>query len=65
VSDCITALRRSPPSRGVKLEDFQGQGKLDPALLKTLIVTDPAGAGDGAGTHNRIWIGKVEFRPAQ
>jgi hypothetical protein len=46
----------------VKLEDFQGQGKLDPAQLKTLIVTDPAAAGDGAGTHNRIWIGKVEFR---
>jgi hypothetical protein len=49
----------------VKLEDFQGQGKLDPAQLKTLIITDPAGAGDGVGTHNRIWIGKVEFRPAQ
>jgi hypothetical protein len=48
----------------VKLEDFQGQGKLDPAQLKTLIVTDPAGAGDSVGTHNRIWIGKVEFRPA-
>jgi hypothetical protein len=48
----------------VKLEDFQGQGKLDPAQLKTLIVTDLAAAGDGAGTHNRIWIGKVEFRPA-
>jgi hypothetical protein len=48
----------------VKLEDFQGQGKLDPAQLKTLIVTDPAGAGDAVGTHNRIWIGKVEFRPA-
>jgi hypothetical protein len=46
----------------VKLEDFQGQGKLDPAQLKTLIVTDPAGAGDGVGTHNRIWIGKLEFR---
>jgi hypothetical protein len=45
----------------VKLDDFQGQGKLDPAQLKTLIVTDPAGAGDGVGTHNRIWIGKVEF----
>jgi hypothetical protein len=49
----------------VKLEDFQGQGVLDPAQLKTLIVTDPAGAGDGVGIHNRIWIGKVEFRPAQ
>jgi hypothetical protein len=47
----------------VKLEDFQGQGKLDPAQLKTLIVTDPTGAGDGVGAHNRIWIGKVEFRP--
>jgi len=47
----------------VKLEDFQGQGKLDPAQLKTLIVTDPAAAGDGVGTHNRIWIGKVAFRP--
>jgi len=46
----------------VKLEDFQGQGKLDPAQLKTLIVTDPAAAGDGVGTHNRIWIGKVEFK---
>jgi len=45
----------------VKLEDFQGQGKLDPAQLKALIVTDPAAAGDGVGTHNRIWIGKVEF----
>jgi len=49
----------------VKLEDFKGQGKLDPEQLKTLIITDPAGAGDGVGTHNRIWIGKVEFRPAQ
>jgi hypothetical protein len=49
----------------VKLEDFQGQGKLDPSQLKTLILTDPAAAGDGVGTHNRIWIGKVEFRPAQ
>jgi len=47
----------------VKLEDFQGQGKLDPAQLKTLIITDPAGAGDAVGGHNRIWIGKVEFRP--
>lgn len=46
----------------VKLEDFQGQGVLDPAQLKTLIITDPAGAGDAVGTHNRIWIGKVEFR---
>jgi len=46
----------------IKLEDFQGQGKLDPSLLKTLIVTDPTGGGDGVGTHNRIWIGKVEFR---
>jgi len=49
----------------IKLEDFQGQGKLDPSQLKTLIITDPSGAGDGVGTHNRIWIGKVEFRPAQ
>jgi hypothetical protein len=46
----------------VKLEDFQGQGKLDPSQLKTLIVTDPTGAGDGVGVHNRIWIGNVEFR---
>jgi|HubBroStandDraft_1064217.scaffolds.fasta_scaffold121369_1 hypothetical protein len=46
----------------VKLEDFQGQGVLDPSQLKTLIITDPAGAGDGVGVHNRIWIGKVEFR---
>ena len=46
----------------VKLEDFEGPGKLNPAQLKTLMVTDPAGAGDGVGTHNRIWIGKVEFR---
>jgi hypothetical protein len=45
----------------VKLEDFQGQGKLDPAQLKTLILTDPA----GAGAYNRIWVGKVEFRPTQ
>jgi hypothetical protein len=46
----------------VKLEDFEGQGVLDPSQLKTLVVTDPAGAGDGAGIHNRIWIGKFEFR---
>jgi hypothetical protein len=42
----------------VKLEDFQGQGALDPSQLKTLIVTDPS----GAGIRNRIWIGKPEFR---
>jgi hypothetical protein len=46
----------------IRLEDFQGQGKLDPSQLKTLIITDPTGGGDAVGTHNRIWIGKVEFR---
>lgn len=46
----------------VKLDDFEGQGKLDPAQLKSLVLTDPAGAGDGVGVHNRVWIGKVEFR---
>ncbi len=57
--------KREPFHVSVKLDDFQGQGKLDPSQLKTLILTDPSGAGDGVGTHNRIWIGKVEFRPAQ
>jgi hypothetical protein len=46
----------------IKLEDFQGQGKLDPAQLKTLILTDTSAAGGGAMGRNTIWIGKVEFR---
>jgi hypothetical protein len=46
----------------VKLDDFQGQGKLDPAMLKTLSLTDASAAGSGNMGRNTIWIGKLEFR---
>ena len=46
----------------IKLEDFQGQGKLDPAQLKTLILTDTSAAGGGSSGKNTLWIGKLEFR---
>jgi hypothetical protein len=46
----------------VKLEDFQGEGKLDPAQLKSLILTDTSAAGSGSMGRNTIWIGKLEFR---
>jgi hypothetical protein len=46
----------------VKLSDFQGQGNLDPAHLKTLILTDASAADSGGMGRNTIWIGKLEFR---
>lgn len=46
----------------VKLADFQGQGKLDPAQLKTLILTDVSAAGAGDLGRNTLWIGNIEFR---
>jgi hypothetical protein len=46
----------------VKLDDFQGQGKLDPAQLKTVILTDASAANSGSLGQNTIWIGKLEFR---
>jgi hypothetical protein len=46
----------------VKLDDFQGQGKLDPAQLRTVILTDASAANSGSLGRNTIWIGKLEFR---
>jgi hypothetical protein len=46
----------------IKLEDFEGAGKLDPAQLKTLILTDASAAGNGNSGKNTIWIGNLEFR---
>lgn len=56
-----------PASREVfpvslKLADFQGQGKLDPAQLKTLILTDISAAQSGTLGRNTIWVGNVRFR---
>jgi hypothetical protein len=45
----------------IKLDDFQGQGKLDPAQLKMVVLTD-ASAANGSQGRNTIWIGKLEFR---
>ena len=40
--------------------DFTGDGKLDPAQLKSLALTDVSAADGGGGQANTIWIGKVE-----
>jgi hypothetical protein len=44
----------------LKLSDFEGSGKLDPAKLKSLAITDITAAASGAPGTNTIWIGKVE-----
>jgi hypothetical protein len=55
-----------PPGRrevfhvNVKLADFEGPGKLDPAQLKSLTIADITSANGGAPATNTIWIGKVE-----
>ncbi len=46
----------------IKLEDFQGPGKLDPAQFKTMFLTDTSAAGNGSVGRNTIWIGNVRFR---
>ena len=54
-----------PPGEGevfhVKLSfgDFEGEGKIDPAQLKSISLADVTGA-EGGGTENILWIGKVE-----
>jgi len=49
----------------LSLADFEGPGKLDPAQLKTLSITDVTAAQGGATQANTIWIGKMEALPAQ
>jgi hypothetical protein len=44
----------------LKLSDFEGLGKLNPAKLKSLGITDITVASGGAPATNTIWIGKVE-----
>ncbi|MBZ5622370.1 MAG: hypothetical protein LAQ69_27105 [Acidobacteriia bacterium] len=44
----------------LKLADFQGPGRLDPAELKSLAISDITAASGGAPASNTIWIGKVE-----
>ncbi len=43
----------------LKLADFEGAGKLDPAQLKSLAITDVTASTGGAPGRNTIWIGKV------
>jgi hypothetical protein len=52
-----------PPGREVfhvrlKFSDFEGEGKLDPAQLKSLGFTDVT-AAEGGGQPNTLWIGNV------
>jgi hypothetical protein len=49
----------------LNLADFEGPGKLDPAQLKTLLITDVTAAQGGATQSNTIWLGKVEALQAQ
>jgi len=49
----------------LNLADFEGPGKLDPAQLKALAITDITRAEGGATQANTIWIGKIEALPAQ
>ena len=51
---------REPFHVNLKLSDFEGPGKLDPAKLKSLGITDITVASGGAPATNMIWIGKVE-----
>jgi hypothetical protein len=44
----------------LKLADFEGEGTLEPAQLKSLLLTDITAAAGGAEAANTIWIGKVE-----
>jgi hypothetical protein len=43
----------------LSFSDFEGAGKLDPAQLKSLALTDIS-AAEGGGQANTLWIGKVE-----
>ena len=43
----------------LKFGDFEGDGKLDPAQLKSLGIADIS-AAEGAAGPNTLWIGKVE-----
>lgn len=56
-----------PPERelfhvSLKLADFQGPGKLDPAQLKSLVLVDVSAAGSGSLGRNTFWVGNVRFR---
>jgi hypothetical protein len=44
----------------LSFSDFTGDGKLDPAQLKSLALTDISAAEGGGGQSNTLWIGKVE-----
>ena len=54
-----------PPGEGevfhVKLSfgDFEGEGKIDPAQLKSMSLADVT-AAEGGGAENILWIGKLE-----
>jgi hypothetical protein len=55
-----------PPGDGevfhvrLRFSDFEGDGKLDSAQLKSLALTDISAAEGGGGQANTLWIGKVE-----
>jgi hypothetical protein len=44
----------------LNFSDFEGDGKLDPAQLKSLALTDVSAAEGGSGQANTLWIGSVE-----
>jgi len=44
----------------LSFSDFTGDGKLDPAQLKSLALVDVSAAEGGGGQSNTLWIGKVE-----
>jgi hypothetical protein len=54
-----------PPAGGevfsVRLQftDFNGEGKLDPAQLRSLALTDVSALEGGGGERNTLWIGRV------
>jgi len=48
----------------LKLSDFEGTGKLDPAQLKSMSIVDATASMGGAEGSNTIWIGRVEMPPA-
>jgi len=43
----------------LKFSDFEGNGKLDPTQLKSILLADVS-AADGGGSANTLWLGKVE-----
>jgi hypothetical protein len=47
----------------LKLSDFEGSGKLDPAQLKSISIVDATASTGGAEGQNTIWIANVWGRP--